>query len=145
MLFLEAPSGFGKSHALSAAFRETDRTPETRRWLGLTGQENDAGRLMALLDIALTPPRVTPRSSGQQKTASYSDSLAMLLSEPYWNTRVNSEQENTGSESGSVLVVDNIGTVANPAAIALLQQLTASVPDGLALVLVYGSKLRKRR
>lgn len=136
VLFLEAPSGFGKSHALSAAFRETDRTPETRRWLGLTGQENDAGRLMALLDIALTPPRVTPRSSGQQKTASYSDSLAMLLSEPYWNTRVNSEQENTGSESGSVLVVDNIGTVANPAAIALLQQLTASVPDGLALVLV---------
>jgi len=79
VLFIEAPSGFGKSHALSAAFRETGRSPETLRWLGLTGQENDAGRLMALLELALMPPRVAPRPSGQQNAASYSDALALSL------------------------------------------------------------------
>lgn len=126
VLFVEAPSGFGKSHALSAAFRETGKSPESLRWLGLTGQENDAGRLMALLDIALASTRSASRLSGQQKAASYSDALALLLSDPCWND----------SDSDYVLVIDNIGTVANPAAIALLQQLVANMPEGLALILV---------
>ncbi|MEP4574474.1 LuxR C-terminal-related transcriptional regulator [Marinobacter sp.] len=125
-LLLEAPSGFGKTHALSAAFRETSRTPETLRWLGLTGQENDAGRLLALLEIALTPPGATSRPSGQQKASSNTDALALLLSDQHWNTPA----------GDSVLVIDNVGTVVNPAAIALLQQLVASIPPGLALVMV---------
>ncbi|MDL0432029.1 LuxR C-terminal-related transcriptional regulator [Marinobacter sp. TBZ242] len=126
VLFVEAPSGFGKTHAVSVAFRETGRSAESLRWLGLTGQENDAGRLMALLDIALTPPGAASQASGQQKAASYSDALALMLSDAHWNNR----------ESDSVLVIDNIGTLANPAAITLLQQLVANTPDGLALVLV---------
>ena len=126
MLFLEAQSGYGKSHALSAAFRETERNPETLRWLGLTGQENDAGRMMALLEIALAPPRAGTRPEGQQKAASYSDALALLLSDPGWRD----------PQANSVLVIDNAGTIANPAAIALLQQLVESTPAGLALVLV---------
>lgn len=126
VLFVEAPSGFGKSHAVSASFRENGRNPETLKWLALTGQENDAGRLMALLDIALTPPRATLRSSGQQQAASYSDALALLLSDPHWSDR----------DGDCVLVVDNVGSLANPSATALLQQLVANTPDGLALVLI---------
>jgi len=126
VLLLEAPSGFGKTHALSAAFRETSRGPETLKWLSLTGPENDAGRLLALLEIALTPPRSGSRPSGQQKAASYTDALSLLLSDPHWNT--------PGGDN--VLVIDNVGTVANPAAIALLQQLVANTPAGLALVMV---------
>ncbi|WP_169450036.1 LuxR C-terminal-related transcriptional regulator [Marinobacter orientalis] len=126
VLSVEAPPGYGKTHALSVAFRENGRNLETVRWLGLTGQENDPGRLMALLDIALTPPAGASRPPGQQKASSYSDALALLLSDPRWNE----------PEADSVLVIDNIGTVVNPAAIALLQQLAANTPDGLALVLV---------
>jgi LuxR family maltose regulon positive regulatory protein len=125
-LLLEAPSGYGKTHALSAAFRETSRSPDTLRWLALTGQENDAGRLLALLEIALTPPGATSRPSGQQKATSNTDALALLLSDAYWST----------PEGDGVLVIDNVGTVANPTAIAILQQLVESIPSGLALVMV---------
>jgi LuxR family transcriptional regulator, maltose regulon positive regulatory protein len=126
VLLLEAPSGYGKTHALSAAFRETSRSPDTLRWLALTGQENDAGRLLALLEIALTPPGATSRPSGQQKASSNTDALALLLSDAHWSD----------SDRDSVLVIDNVGTVANPAAIALLQQLVENIPSGLALVMV---------
>lgn len=125
-LLLEAPPGYGKTHALSAVFHETARNPDTLRWLSLTGQENDAGRLLALLEIALTPPEATSRQSGQQKASSNTDALALLLSDVYWSA----------PHSDSVLVIDNMGTVANPAAIALLQQLVENIPSGLALVMV---------
>lgn len=51
VLLLEAPSGYGKTHALSAAFRETSRSPDTLRWLALTGQENDSGRCWPCLKL----------------------------------------------------------------------------------------------
>jgi LuxR family maltose regulon positive regulatory protein len=122
-LFLEAPSGFGKSHALSAAFYES--APGHLNWLSLTGQENDAGRLFALIEIALTAGSPT-RPGGQKNASTYTDALSMLLSGI-------GSAEPAGHQT---LVVDNIGIIAHPASIALLQQLMLETPLNLSLVLV---------
>lgn len=125
VLTLEAPPGYGKSQALAQAFYGTDQSDEHFRWLTLSGQENDAGRLLALIEIALTA-RATARMQGQQNASSYTDALSMLLS-----------GVGSGARAGEhrVLVIDNVGIIAHPASIALLQQLVVETPKNLSLVL----------
>ncbi len=125
VLFLEAPPGFGKSHALCSAFHQSDHNPERVKWLTLTGQENDAGRLLALIEIALTV-RSKARIQGQQNASSYADALSMIL------TGAGAEE----TTESRVFIIDNVGIVAHPASIALLQQLVLETPKNLSLVLV---------
>lgn len=120
VLFLEAPPGYGKTQSLALALRDAEQPTENLRWLTLTGQENDAGRLLALIEVALTS------RPGRQKASSYLDALAMLLS--------SDELDQASGEQ--VLVIDNVGIIAHPASIALLQQLVEYIPSGLCVVLV---------
>ena len=125
VLFLEAPPGFGKSHALCSAFHESETAVDCFRWLSLTGQENDAGRLLALIEIALTDQSAT-RLQGQQNASSFTDALSVLLS------GVGSARP----EETRILVIDNVGIIAHPASTALLQQMVLETPKNLSLVLV---------
>lgn len=124
-LFLEAPNGFGKSHALCSVLNESGFTSDRVKWLTLTGQENDAGRLLAIIEIALNS-RSGGRPGGQQNASSCTDALSMLLS---------GFQKGIADES-RVLVVDNVGIIAHPTSIALLQQLALEAPKNLAVVFV---------
>ena len=126
VLSIDAPPGFGKSHALATAFHQSESEVDRFRWLTLTGQENDAGRLLALIEIALTAPAKT-RLRGQQNASSYTDALSMLLS---------GVGATAASGEAPVLIIDNVGIIAHPASIALLQQLVLETPKNLALVLV---------
>ncbi|MDI9244950.1 LuxR C-terminal-related transcriptional regulator [Marinobacter sp. CHS3-4] len=124
VLFLEAPPGYGKSHALCAAFRETGLT-DRLSWLTLTGLENDAGRLLALLEVAVAArSKFGGRSS--KNAASYPDALSMLLS----------AFESADFSGARTLVIDNVGIIAHPASIGLLQQLVLETPANLSVVLV---------
>jgi LuxR family maltose regulon positive regulatory protein len=120
---LEAPTGFGKSHALCSVLNESGIANDCVKWLSLTGQENDAGRLLALIETALNS-RSGGRSRGQQNASSCTDALSMLLS----------GAEKRKTDETKVLVVDDVGTVAHPASIALLQQLALETPKNLAVV-----------
>jgi len=125
VLFVEAPPGFGKSHSLSSALHQSEGMADQVRWLTLTGQENDAGRLLALLEIALKPASAG-RVQGQQNASRYSDALSIVLS-----------GAGSAKAGGSrVLVIDNVGIVAHPASVALLQQLVLETPVNLSLVLL---------
>ncbi|WP_191964422.1 LuxR C-terminal-related transcriptional regulator [Marinobacter confluentis] len=125
ILFLESPPGFGKSHGLCAAFHESETGADRIRWISLTGQENDAGRLLALIEIALTS-RATTRLRGQQNASSYTDALSVLLS----------GVAASGAEDSRFLVIDNVGSIAHPASTALLHQLVVETPANLSLILV---------
>lgn len=125
VLFLEAPTGFGKSHAVCSAFHESGIPAERFRWLALTGQENEAGRLLELLEIALTA-RSSTRRQGQQNVSSYTDALSVLLS----------GVGEASSEDPHFLIIDNVGIIAHPASVALLQQLVMEIPRNLSLIVI---------
>jgi LuxR family maltose regulon positive regulatory protein len=124
-LLLEAPTGYGKSHALCSVLNESWVAGDRVKWLALTGQENDAGRLLALIEIALGSRAVAgPR--GRQNASSCADALSILLA---------GAGEAEAGES-RVLVIDNVGIIAHPASIALLQQLAVETPGDLAVIFV---------
>ncbi|HKK55903.1 helix-turn-helix transcriptional regulator [Marinobacter sp.] len=125
VLLLEAPTGYGKSHALWSALDESPVTGDEVKWLALTTQENDAGRLLALIEIALAG-RPATASRGRQNASSCVDALSMLLAD--------AGEARTGETRA--LVIDNPGLIVHPAAIALLRQLAFETPRNLAVVFV---------
>ncbi|MFL1455797.1 LuxR C-terminal-related transcriptional regulator [Marinobacter sp. GN3S48] len=125
VLYLEAPCGYGKSHALLSALHEADRPQEAIKWISLTTQDNDPARLMMLLGIALNP-QTAQDSTLAHATANHSEALSLLLAQDYWQR----------PERKAVLVLDNLASATHPMLIALLEQLITELPNGLALALV---------
>ena len=125
ILFVEAPPGFGKSQTVCCALHENDQPWDQPGWITLTAQENDPGRLLTLLEIALVPSS-KDRPQGLQNAGSFLDALAMMLS----------AQSLSAGDQPQVLVIDNVDTIAHPASIGLLQQLVLDTPRNLGLVMI---------
>lgn len=125
ILYLEAPCGYGKSHALLSALHESERPLETIKWISFSAQDNEPARLMTLLGIALNP-QPSRDATLAHATASHSEALSLLLAQDYWQT----------PERKAVLVLDNLTSVSHPVVIELLEQLIAELPKGLSLALV---------
>lgn|GEM_PF-264640 len=125
ILHLEAPSGFGKTLALSAALAESSGHPNLQ-WISLTSQDNDAVRLLALLTIALRAPGQQDVPAGRQRVGGMADALSLLLGETPQQTQA----------APVTLVLDNVDQVVSPSAVALLEQLLAELPPWLSLALI---------
>ncbi|MBW4933825.1 LuxR C-terminal-related transcriptional regulator [Marinobacter sp. F4206] len=123
-LFVEAPCGFGKSHAVTAGVASADVHPDNLRWVALNAQDNSPSRFLNLISIALDLPEAS--ESSLQGGATYSDALAMVL--------VALERQRTSS--CRVLILDNVQNLGNPAVVVLLQQLVTDLPSNLTMVLI---------
>ncbi|MBW7470512.1 LuxR C-terminal-related transcriptional regulator [Marinobacter sp. F4218] len=123
-LFVEAPCGFGKSHAVTAGLFAAGLEPDSLRWVALNGQDNSPARFLTLISIALDLPEAS--ESGLQGGATYSDALAMMLvaldRQQAWPCRA--------------LILDNVQNIGNPAVVALLQQLVTDLPSYLSIILI---------
>lgn len=120
-LLVEAPCGYGKSHAVLSAL---STVPGAACWLSLTPQENAPARLLTLLSLALDTPGIL--DSALQGGAGFADALAMMLV---------SVGRNAAFEQ-RVLVLDNLDHLSNPAAAELVSQLVRNLPESLTLVLI---------
>ncbi|EON93941.1 regulatory protein LuxR [Marinobacter lipolyticus SM19] len=126
VLYLEAPCGYGKSHALLSALHESERSPEMIKWISFSTQDNEPARLMTLLGIALNPQPSHDTPTLAHATASHSEALSLLLAQDYWQR----------PDRNAVMVLDNLTSVSHPVVIELLEQLIAELPKGLSLALV---------
>ncbi|MDX1599012.1 MAG: LuxR C-terminal-related transcriptional regulator [Marinobacter sp.] len=125
VLYLEAPCGYGKSHALLSALHESECPLEAIKWISFSAQDNDPARLMTLLGIALNL-QSSRDTTLAHATASHSEALSLLLAQDYWQR----------PERKAVLVLDNLTSVSHPVVIELLEQLISELPKGLSLALV---------
>ncbi|HBI79557.1 MAG TPA: helix-turn-helix transcriptional regulator, partial [Marinobacter adhaerens] len=124
VLFLEAPCGYGKSHAVVSGLVSAQMAADQVRWITLNSQDNAPSRFLTLLAIALDLPE-TPEQ-GLQSGATFSDTLSMM--------QVALARE--GSGQPRVLVLDNLQNLSNPAVVDLLQQLVMEFPSGSSIVLI---------
>lgn len=124
VLFVEAPCGYGKSHAVAMGVQSAGLNASTVRWLPLTAQDNAPTRFLSLLSVALNVPD-TCESSLQAGTA-FADTLALMLL----------AVQKDSSARHCVLVLDGLHPMTNPAVTALLQQLLADLPAQLSLALL---------
>jgi LuxR family maltose regulon positive regulatory protein len=124
VLFVEAPCGYGKSHAVTAGLHAADVNPDGFRWVALSEQDNSPSRFLTLIAIALDLPEAS--ESSLQGGATFSDALAMMLA---------TLERQSGSPSRT-LIIDNVQNLGNPAVIALLQQLMSDLPACLSMVLL---------
>lgn len=123
VLFVEAPCGFGKSHAVTAGLQSAAMEPERLRWVGLNGQDNSPSRFLTLIGIALD--LADTLESSLQSGASFSDALAVML-------------VTLGRQSDAptrTLILDNVQNLGNPAVVVLLQQLITDLPTNLSMIL----------
>ncbi len=122
LLLVEAPCGYGKSHAVVSGLASATIELADIRWISLNAQDNTPTRFLMLLAIALDLPEAS--ESSLQGGASFSDALAMMLVAlkrlPVTPLRI--------------LVLDNLQSVSNPAVIALVQQLVAELPGNLSMI-----------
>lgn len=119
VLFVEAPCGYGKSHAVNDALRAA--APDAIRWVGLNHRDNSPGRFLALIATALGLPE-----EGIPAQANFSDALGLML--------VAASRQQTHERR--ILVLDNLQVIANPSVVELLQQLVSDQPGELSLVLI---------
>ena len=124
ILFIEAPCGYGKSHAVVSALGGSGSNRDQIRWIALNAQDNAPSRFLTLLAIALDLPE-TPEQ-GRQGGATFSDTLAMM--------QVALARKSHGQPR--VLVLDNLQNLGNPAVVELLQQLVADFPADSSIVLI---------
>ncbi|WP_040886736.1 LuxR C-terminal-related transcriptional regulator [Marinobacter santoriniensis] len=120
-VFIEAPSGFGKSCSILSAMKSRESGSDVLRWISLTNQENAPVRFLTLLSMALELPEEL--ESALQGGASFSDALAMLL--VAWSRQARPDLQ--------VLVLDSFQALTNPAATALVHQLCRDLPKSLCL------------
>lgn len=123
-MFVQAPCGYGKSHAVLSGIASSPIPEQAVRWVSLNAQDNSPSRFLSLIAIAFDLPEST--ESSLQTGASYTDALAMML------VTLNRK----ASEHNQVIVLDNLHNLTNPAVVALLQQLVAELPSGLSIVLI---------
>lgn len=123
-LFIEAPCGYGKSHAVTASLASANVDADGLRWVSLNGQDNSPSRFLTLIAIALDLPEAS--ESSLHGGATFSDALAMMLV----------ARERTQASPCRVLVLDNVQNLGNPAVVGLLQQLVGNLPESLSIVLI---------
>lgn len=97
---------------------------ENVRWLLLNSQDNAPTRVLSLLSVALDIPESS--ESSLQGGATFPDALAIMLM----------ELKKTPVEKRSVLILDGLHHITNPAVIALLQQLVADIPAHFSIVML---------
>nr|WP_281496354.1 LuxR C-terminal-related transcriptional regulator [Marinobacter sp. S0848L] len=123
VLSIEAPGGYGKTHALVSALaqpgEETDQS--ATRWISLSAGDNAPSRFLSVLATALKLPDM-----GQGTSDAFEDHLALMLVSKARQTPTQSE----------VLVLDNLQYITNPAVIGLLHYLVTHIPGNLAIALV---------
>ncbi len=119
LLQLEAPGGYGKTHALVSALASA---PDVNvRWISLNaGGDNAPSRFLSILAMALGLAEVLPPNGG-----TFEDHLTMLL--------VNRDRQ--AREVREVLVLDNVHHLTNPAVSGLLHQLVTHLPSGLSVAM----------
>lgn len=120
LLLVEAPAGYGKTHALVGALSGDDSGIDRTRWITLNPGDNAPSRFLTLLASALDQP--DPAVSGNQNGGTFEDYLAFML--------VAKSRDVTARE---VLVIDNVHHLTNPSVTGLLGQLVANLPDGMAI------------
>lgn len=124
VLFVEAPCGYGKSHAIAMGTQATDIGEDNVRWLPLNSQDNAPNRFLSLLSVALELPESC--ESSLQGGVTFVDALAIMLL----------ALKQTASEQRTILVIDGLHHITNPAVIALLQQLVADIPSHFSVAML---------
>ncbi|WP_417513610.1 LuxR C-terminal-related transcriptional regulator [Marinobacter sp.] len=122
--FVEAPCGYGKSHTVAMGIQAAGIEEESVRWLPLNSQDNAPTRFLSLLSVALGIPESS--ESSLQGGATFPDALAIMLM----------GLKKTPAEKHSVLVLDGLHHITNPAVVALLQQLVADIPPHFSVVML---------
>ncbi|MDO6443738.1 LuxR C-terminal-related transcriptional regulator [Marinobacter sp. 2_MG-2023] len=122
--FVEAPCGYGKSHTVAMGVQAAGIKDEGVRWFPLNSQDNAPTRFLSLLSVALDIPESS--ESSLQGGATFSDALAIMLL----------GLKKTPAEEHSVLILDGLHHITNPAVIALIQQLVADIPPYFSVVMV---------
>ncbi|KPQ28073.1 MAG: LuxR family transcriptional regulator, maltose regulon positive regulatory protein [Marinobacter excellens HL-55] len=118
LLFIEAPSGYGKTLSLISAMATTNEA--SVRWVTLNAGDNAPSRFLSLLEAALGVPDSAPPSGG-----TFEDYLSVLLV-----TRARRQPAQR-----DILVLDNVHNLSNPAVVGLLHQLTSNLPESLTVVM----------
>ncbi|HET8848516.1 MAG TPA: LuxR C-terminal-related transcriptional regulator [Marinobacter sp.] len=118
LLFLEAPGGYGKTHALAAALTRPE--PTAVRWISLTSGDNAPSRFLSLLATALGVPE-----NGNGSGGSFDDHLGMLLM----------ARSRCAPPDSEVLILDNLQYITNPAVIGLLHHLVCQMPYNLSIAM----------
>jgi len=124
VLFVDAPCGYGKSHAVGMGVLAARVGEENVRWLPLNSQDNAPTRFLSLLSVALDIPESC--ESSLQGGATFIDALAIMLL----------ALKKTAPEQRAILVLDGLHHITNPAAIALLQQLVADIPSHFSVAML---------
>nr|WP_245000389.1 LuxR C-terminal-related transcriptional regulator [Marinobacter daepoensis] len=124
LLQIEAPGGYGKTHALVSALASVSEAEI--RWISINAGDNAPSRFLSILAMALGLGDVLTPNGG-----TFEDHLAMLL--------VARARQNR--QTKDILVLDNVHYLTNPAVSGLLHQLVTHLPDGLSIALASRSSL----
>lgn len=124
VLFVEAPCGYGKSHSLAMGIQAAGISDECVRWLPLNSQDNAPTRFLSLLSVALDIPESS--ESSLQGGATFPDALAIMLM----------GLRKAQAPQPSILVLDGLHHITNPAVVALIQQLVADIPPHFSVVML---------
>ena len=121
VLFVEAPSGYGKSHVVNDGLRASFAEQDAVRWISLNTRDNSPARFLALIATALDVPE-----NGIPAQATVSDALGLVL--------VAASRQQPPERR--ILVLDNLQVLVNPAVAELLEQLVSEQPEALSLILI---------
>lgn len=118
LLQLDAPNGYGKTHALVRALA-ADSTLQVR-WISLNSGDNAPSRFLSILAAAMDLAEGLPARGG-----TFDDHLALML-----NAR-----DRHRPDGNEVLVLDNVHHLTNPSVTGLLHQLVTHLPGGLSVAM----------
>ncbi|WP_372966716.1 AAA family ATPase, partial [Marinobacter sp.] len=123
VLFIEAPSGYGKTHSLVSALTNSSgsNSQPSVRWVSLSAADNAPSRFLSVLASAMALS-----DSPQRNNGSFEDHLALML--------VSKARKVEGQHE--VLVLDNAQYLTNPAVTGLLHHLVTHIPANLAVAMV---------
>ncbi|MFP3977845.1 LuxR C-terminal-related transcriptional regulator [Marinobacter sp. KMM 10035] len=124
VLFVDAPCGYGKSHAVALGIQASGIPDDSVRWLQLNSQDNAPTRFLGLLSVALDIPESC--ESGLQGSTTFPDVLAIMLL----------ALKKAPEQKRHVLVLDGLHHISNPAVVALLQQLVADIPSNFSVAML---------
>lgn len=124
VLFVDAPCGYAKSLTVAMGLQTAGVGEDQVRWLPLVSSDNAPTRFLSLLSVALDIPESC--ESSLQGGTTFSDALAIMLL----------ALNKTASKERSVLVLDGLHHITNPAVIALIQQFLADMPPHFSVAML---------